>query len=96
MAFREPALNISGTATANVTTSALASSMTLSSGDVSPEVFSTVGMLALMDGACAQVLRPYLVPLDTSVSVRVDITPISANTSRCCGESNGTASGARY
>lgn len=74
MPFREPTLNISATATANVTTSALASSMTLSHEDASPEIFSTASLLALMDRACAQVLRPYLDPGDTSVSARVDFT----------------------
>ena len=59
--------------TRSVTQSDLASSLSTDPADQFPEVFATSRMIALMELAAAQVLRPLLADGQLSVGVTVDV-----------------------
>ena len=60
-----------------MTTSDLASSLSTDAEERFPEVFATSRMIALMELAAAQVLRPLLEEGQLSVGVTVDVTHLA-------------------
>ena len=66
------------TASRTVTQSDLASALSTDPHDQFPDVFATSKMIALMELAGAQVLRPFLKDGELSVGVTVDITHSAA------------------
>ena len=74
----EPEINTTASAEIFVSTTDLASALSLEAGDSYPPVFSTSRMVALMEIAGSRVLRPFLAPGELSVGVHVDVSHTAA------------------
>jgi len=70
----EPKIDATATAQLTVSGSDLASALPLEPEDAFPAVFATARMVALMEIACARLLRPCLLEGQLSVGVSIDAT----------------------
>jgi predicted thioesterase len=72
--MNEPAINSTATAELVVTANDLASALPLEPQDAFPKVFATARMVALMEIACARLLRAFLGEGELSVGVSIEAT----------------------